>query len=150
MEEIWRNIEGYEGSYEVSNLGRVRSVDRCIVMSDGRKQIKKGKMLAQVKRRRGQDYLSVGLWKNNRLKSCLVHRLVAKAFIPAVENKEFINHKDENQENNCVSNLEWCTALENVNYGTRNERATETRRKNIIINTSTEELLKELKRRKAI
>lgn len=150
MKEVWRNIEGYEGLYEVSNLGKVRSVDRWILMTDGRKQFKKGKIIAQVKRRKGQNYLSVGLWKNNKLKTCLVHRLVAKAFIPNVANKHFINHKDENQENNCVSNLEWCTALENMNYGTRSIRAEETRRKNILLTVSTEDLLKELKRRKAI
>lgn len=157
MEEIWKNVEGYEGVYEVSNLGRVRSVDRYVLMIDGRKQFKEGKMLAQIKRRKGQNYLSVGLWKNNKLKTCLVHRLVAKAFIPNVTNKHFINHKDENPENNCASNLEWCTALENINYGTRSKRAAETmkrkeeeRKNNILLTISTEDLIKELERRKAI
>lgn len=157
MKEIWRDVEGYEGLYEVSNLGKVRSVDRYIKDRKGRKQFKEGKIIAQTKRRKEQRYLSVNLWKNNRIKAYVVHRLVAKAFIPCIKGKNFVNHKDENPENNCVSNLEWCTAKENINFGTRTQRALETRKRreeekknNILLMVSTEDLIKELKRREAI
>lgn len=107
MEE-WRDIEGYEGLYQVSNYGRVKS-------------LKFGKMII-LKNRYCAGYWSVMLYKNGIGVPKTVHRLVAEAFIPNPQNLPCVNHKDENR-SNCVSdNLEWCTYEYNSNYGTRNER----------------------------
>ena len=107
MEEIWKDIEGYEGLYQVSNLGRVRSLRRNII-------------LRQSIERNG--YERILLYKNKGYKHFLIHRLVATAFIPNPNNLPQVNHKDENKLNNCVDNLEWCTQEYNHNYGTINIR----------------------------
>lgn len=116
MQETWKDIQGYEGLYQVSNLGRVRSLDRVIHYKNGVERLYKGHILPQRKRRSSDNYLSVSLHKNNTPKTCVVHRLVAIAFIPNPDNLPQVNHKDENQENNCVSNLEWVTAFDNMHY----------------------------------
>ena len=113
--ENWRNIPGYE-DYEVSNYGRVRSLDR--VDSRGRKL--KGKELKQSVSKHG--YKRVCLYKNGKAQSVRVHRLVAMAFLPNTNNLSCVNHKDENKANNHLSNLEWCTYKYNSNYGTVKER----------------------------
>lgn len=107
MEEIWKDVVGYEGLYKVSNFGNVYSV-----RSD--KQLKHGK-------NRG-GYLFVVLCTNGKPKQLKVHRLVSIAFLPNPDNKPQVNHIDENKTNNNVCNLEWSTAEENSNYGTRNQR----------------------------
>ncbi len=110
MVEEWRSVKGYEGYYEVSNFGQVRSIDRLV---DGRKNVKmlfKGKLLKQLKNHKG--YFYVPLTMNSKKKGITVHRLVAKAFIES-NGKQQVNHKDSNKENNNVSNLEWCTNAEN-------------------------------------
>ena len=109
MEEIWRDIDGYEGLYQVSNKGRVKS-------------LKWGKERILRPRDNGRGYLRVQLTKENTSKHIRVHRLVARAFIPNPHNLPEINHIDENKKNNSVENLEWCDRRYNVNYGTRNER----------------------------
>lgn len=107
MEEIWKDIEGYEGLYQVSNMGKVKSVRRNIILRQG---ITNG-------------YKKAALYKNKKgYKHFLIHRLVAIAFIPNPDNLPQINHKDENKTNNCVNNLEWCTQEYNQNYGTINIR----------------------------
>lgn len=116
--EEWKDIKGYEGLYQVSNLGRVRSLSRYV--KHRTIYILKGKLLKQ--RTRGKGYLAVTLCKNSKLKHYYVHRLVAEAFIPNPNNLPQVNHKDENKSNNCVDNLEWCDDKYNTNYGTRNER----------------------------
>ena len=115
MEE-WKSIPGYEGLYEVSNLGRVRSLDRY----DGRNHFRKGKVLSLVKNTDG--YLKVLLKCNTKCKTITVHRLVAQAFIPNPDNLPIINHKDEDKTNNRVENLEWCDNYYNLMYGTGNDR----------------------------
>lgn len=110
--EIWKDIEGYEGLYQVSNLGRVKS-----------KKYNKEKMLKPYTNSGG--YSVVGLRKDGKTKFFRVHRLVAKAFIPNPdpENKTQVNHKNEfDKKNNCVENLEWVTPSENTNYATGNKR----------------------------
>ena len=109
MEEIWRDIEGYEGVYQISNKGRVKSL-KC------------GKERILRPRDNGNGYLKVHLFKNTSFQSIYIHRLVAEAFIPNSQNKPQVNHKDENKKNNCVENLEWIACIDNCNYGTRNER----------------------------
>lgn len=120
MIEIYKPIVGYEGLYEVSNLGNVRSLDRYAPHNHGYKQKIKGKVLKQHDNTRG--YMYVGLWKNGKQKKFYVHRLVAQAFIPNTDNLPEVNHKDEIKSNNCVYNLEWVTSKENANYGSRIER----------------------------
>ena len=117
MEEIWKDIEGYP-NYMVSNMGRVKSLN---YHRTGREKI-----LKPHKKRDG--YLEVCLFKNGKRKYCLVHRLVAEAFIPNPNNLPFINHKSEIKSQNNVENLEYCDALYNNNYGTRKERAAEKRK----------------------
>ena len=113
MEEEWRDIKDYEGKYQVSNLGRVKSLN---YHRDNREQI-----LNTNSDRYG--YLKVILYKNGKGKSYTIHKLVAEAFIPNPNNYPIINHKDENKQNNRVDNLEWCTYQYNNTYGTRLERA---------------------------
>ena len=126
MEEIWKDIKGYEGYYQVSNIGRVRSLDRYVATTgnpSGRRLIK-GKIKKQTLKTCGRDdgYYYVMLSKNNTDKSYLVHRLVAEAFIPNIDNLPCINHKDEDKTNNNIDNLEWCTIAYNNSYGTARER----------------------------
>ena len=109
--EIWKPIQGYE-NYVISSLGNVKSLNY--------RQTGKEHILKQSANEHG--YQVVYLYKQNKRKHFLVHRLVAEAFIPNPDNLPYINHRDENSSNNCVSNLEWCTHEYNVNYGTRNER----------------------------
>lgn len=120
MVEIWKDIAGYENLYQVSNLGRVRSLDMYVNHWRGGKVLRKGRELNQCADGRG--YNIVSLCKNKEKKTWRVHRLVAQAFIPNPDNLPCINHKDENKLNNCVDNLEWCDHKYNNNYGTRNER----------------------------
>ena len=108
--EIWKDIEGYEGLYQVSNEGNVKSLARYHVRND--------RILKQSHDKDG--YNIVCLTKDNLKKWFRVHRLVAKAFIPNPNNYQVINHKDENPKNNSVENLEWCTIQYNNDYGSRN------------------------------
>lgn len=112
MEEVWKDIEDYEGLYQVSSFGRV-------------KRIKSDRVLTGCKNTGG--YIQVHLSKNNVVSNKLIHRLVAGAFIPKSENKPQVNHIDEDKTNNRVDNLEWSTAKDNLNHGTRNERSSKTK-----------------------
>lgn len=116
---IWKDIEGYVGIYQVSNFGEVRSLDRSDAL--GRKV--KGVIIKPQVTKKG--YLQVSLCKNGKQKSCKIHRLVAKAFIPNNNHYSQVNHIDEDKENNCLDNLEWCNNLYNSNWGTRNKRVAE-------------------------
>ena len=128
MDEVWKPIVGYEGLYEVSNLGRVRSLDHIthIVRRNGEYDcLIKGKILSPLVRQHG--YLGVQLYgrgghKKRNLRTCSVHRLVAEAFIPNPMGYAEVNHKDESKTNNCADNLEWCNHIRNSNYGTRPKR----------------------------
>jgi hypothetical protein len=115
MKEIWKDIENYEGYYQVSNFGRVRSLDRIIMRNNGIPQTWIGRVL--IPKRLPNGYLSVRLLSQKERKTAMIHRLVASAFIPNPNDLPVINHKDENKENNYVENLEWCTQKYNVNYG---------------------------------
>lgn len=122
-EEIWKDIEGYEGLYQVSNLGNVRSLDRAIDSCYNSKQSIKGKVKIQELKNNG--YMRVTLCKDGKCKHYHVHRLVAEAFIPNPDNLPFCNHMDEDKTNNKSSNLEWCDAKYNQNYGTCRQRIRE-------------------------
>lgn len=115
MKEIWKDIVGYEGLYQVSNMGRVKSLG-----NDG---ARKEKILKPITN--GQGYLLVCLCKDGKTKNFRIHRLVALHFIPNPNNLPTVNHLDEDKNNNCVTNLEWCSSEYNHNYGTRNQRVSE-------------------------
>lgn len=108
-EEIWKDIEGYEGKYQVSNLGNIRSLNY--------NHTKIRKLYIDE-----NGYKKITLSKNCKLKTLKVHRLVAQAFISNHNNYTEVNHIDENPSNNCVENLEWCTRSYNVNYGKRTDK----------------------------
>lgn len=108
--EEWRDIQGYEGLYQVSDWGNVKSLKRP--------RVKKDRILKCSLDKDG--YVRVDLSKDNKSKTKKVHKLVAIAFIPNPDNLPVINHIDENKENNCVWNLEWCDVEYNNNYGSRN------------------------------
>lgn len=128
--EIWKDIVGYEGLYQVSNMGNVRSADRTIKVKRGDSEYfltTKGKVLRGQARRHG--YLSVWLYKldgSKRQES--IHRLVAEAFCIRRDGDTDVNHKNEIKTDNRASNLEWCTHKENSNYGTAQQRRLETDR----------------------
>ena len=111
--EIWKSICGYEGLYEVSNFGMVRSVDRIV---EGRNGIVHGRELCQSDN--GAGYKQVCLCKDNIKSTKYVHRLVAEAFLENPYNFTDINHKNEKRDDNIISNLEWCTKEYNQNYNT--------------------------------
>ena len=121
MKEEWRDIKGYEGIYQVSNLGRVKGLDRIVNTWNAYKPL--GEKLLKPILRNGYMYVSL------QGKCFGVHRLVAQAFIPNLENKPQVNHKNENKQDNRVTNLEWVTAKENVNYGTCLQRRANTQRR---------------------
>lgn len=135
MEEIWKDIEGYECLYQVSSYGRVKSLERKVkTINNGTECLKYiGERILKPKINRG-GYKVVLLYNQSKRKYITVHRLVANAFIPNPNNYHVINHKDECKTNNIVwvnedgtidqekSNLEWCTQEYNANYGTAIER----------------------------
>lgn len=128
MTEIWKDIVGYEGHYQISNLGRVKSIAR------NRKQ--KNNTTAPVKERILKQtidgYSYVHLSKNGISYVFLVHRIMWEAFYGPIQEGLQINHKDEDKTNNILSNLELCTAKYNMNYGTRTKRSSEKRKTPII------------------
>ena len=113
--EIYKDIEGYEGLYQISNYGNVKSLNY-------KKTGKDGLLKPQYD---SDGYCQVSLYKHHKGKSFPIHRLVAEHFIDNPDNLYEVNHKDENKLNNCVDNLEWCSHEYNCNYGTRNKRHSE-------------------------
>ena len=112
MKEIWKDIEGYEGLYQVSNLGRVKSLERKIRKRNGYRTIKE---LIKKPTLGKNGYLKICLCKNCRVKFYSLHRIVAETFIPNPENKPQVDHINTNKTDNRVENLRWCTNKENDN-----------------------------------
>lgn len=131
MKELWKDIQGYDGLYQVSNLGRVRSVSHMAEMRRNGTIIlvqKEGKILTPLTRRHG--YLSVMLYgrgghPTRHFKQISIHRLVAEAFVENPNGYDEVNHIDECKTNNRADNLEWCDRKYNVNYGTTQSRRSE-------------------------
>lgn len=122
QEEVWKDITGYEGLYQVSNLGNVKSLNYNRTGQE--------KILKAINHKCG--YLRVTLYKNSKCVTYRLHRLVAQAFIPNPDNLPEVNHKDEDKSNNCVNNLEWCDSKYNINYGTGITRSKEKRSKAVL------------------
>ncbi|MDY2737048.1 NUMOD4 domain-containing protein [Intestinibacter sp.] len=138
MKEVWKDIKGYEGLYQVSNLGRVKSLDRIVYQKNSfgniQKNIYKGKILSLFEDKDG--YLRVNLKKDKKMKQYGVHVLVANTFLNINKfkymeyedlskidiNRLQINHKNENKKDNCIDNLEFCTVAYNTNYGSREQK----------------------------
>ena len=138
MREVWKDIKGYEGLYQVSNLGRVKSLDRIVYQKNSfgniQKNIYKGKILSLFEDKDG--YLRVNLKKDKKMKQYGVHVLVANTFLNINKfkymeyedlskidiNRLQINHKNENKKDNCIDNLEFCTVAYNTNYGSREQK----------------------------
>ena len=108
--EIWKDIPEYEGKYQASSFGRIRSIASSKIMSSNRSD---------------SDYIVVNLYKNKKRKTFLVHRLIAKTFIPNPNNLPIVNHKNENKQDNRVCNLEWCSTSYNSSYGSRKKKQAE-------------------------
>lgn len=128
--EQWKDIEGFEGYYQVSNLGRIMSLDREVDGKSGGVRIIKGKVLKPDVNRGG--YLQINLSKGNKQKKFSVHRLVYTAFCGEIPEGMQINHLDEDKTNNRLENLNLMTSKENVNFGTRTERAAKSKSKPVI------------------
>lgn len=124
--EVWRDINGFEGLYQVSNLGRIRSLDREIVYKNGKVHRYKGQTMKPNMTGRGykedEGYYGITLRNSGVRTPVSVHRVVAETFIPNPYNKETVNHIDENKTNNRMDNLEWLTDYENNRYGTHDVR----------------------------
>ena len=117
--EHWKEVVGYEGVYEVSDKGRVRSVDR--VDRIGRKR--RGQEIKPATQKNGYKFISIN--HDGKQKHALVHRLVAEAFLENADGLPEVNHKNENKADNSVENLEWCTHKQNHNYGTGHKKSAE-------------------------
>ena len=113
MNEEWRDIEGYEGRYQISDRGRVKALPHRQPGAYSNKEI------IRKQTHDTYGYPIVSLSKNGKTKTFTVHRLVAKAFIPNPDNLKEVNHKDEDKDNNSANNLEWCTTKYNLTYGHR-------------------------------
>lgn len=112
MEEIWKEVPGFEGLYQVSNYGQIRSTPRRGTAG--------GIMKGHIDKK---GYINITLRKDGTQYTQKLHRLIAITFIPNPNNYPEVNHKDENKQNNRVDNLEWCTTSYNHEYGTRTVRA---------------------------
>lgn len=124
--EVWKDVVGYKGYYQVSNLGRIRTVGRVVSACYKSRQFIQGRIICPNRFPKG--YLGCTLYKNGSQKLRYIHRLVAEAFIPNPDNYPQVNHIDEDKSNNRVENLEWCTALYNMNAGTVTARLSKTRK----------------------
>jgi hypothetical protein len=125
VKEVWKPVVGYEGLYEVSNYGNVRSLERTVVDKNGAIRPVHSKLLtwhkSKITKRHPIARYHVELWKDNKRKAVKVHRLVAQAFIPNSDGKPQINHKDGDPSNNAVTNLEWVTSSENNKHAHQNK-----------------------------
>lgn len=117
MSEVFVPVVGYEDLYKISNYGRIYSIKKCKYLRP---------------KSNGRGYLQIELTKNKIHKMHYVHRLVASAFLPNPNNFPQVNHKDENNQNNYIENLEWCDAKHNLSYGTRVDRIASKRKKPVL------------------
>lgn len=141
MEQVaWRPVVGYEGLYEVSNDGQVRSLDMYVSCGHGAKRLKPGRMKTIVRNNRG--YCCIMICHNGKTITRLLHRLVAEAFVPNTDNKPQVNHIDGNIENNSAVNLEWVSDNENKKHSDIKSGGTQRPKRPVIVtDTKTSEVL---------
>ena len=140
IEEVWRDVKGYEGLYQVSSDGRVKSLERTFIDKIGRERYVKERILKPAFNGRG--YLFVNLYAGGKPKMHKVHRLVCQSFHDNPDNKPQVNHINEIKTDNRSSNLEWATARENSNFGTRTERSGKAQSKPVAQYAQDGELIK--------
>ena len=139
--EVWKDIKGYEGLYQVSNMGRVKSLGRTVSAKNNSKQYRKGRILKFWTNKNG--YQLVFLYNvNGERKTVFVHRLVCEAFYPKNKNKPEVNHINEDKSDNRACNLEWVTRKENNNHGTHNTKVAKALSKPVGQYTREGELIK--------
>lgn len=124
--EVWKDVKGYEGYYQVSNMGRVKSMRVLKTPKNG--VICRKDSFLSTKATHDKQYITVALCRDGEKTQAKVHRLVAEAFIPNPKNLPFVNHKDENPSNNCADNLEWCTHEYNLQYSMERNKPYKTKR----------------------
>lgn len=140
--EVWKDIEGYEGLYQVSNIGNIKSLERDVVYSNSAIHHYEEKLLKPSKI--GGGYLQVTLSKDGEAQNVLVHIIIANAFIPNPNNLPQVGHMDDNKENNTIDNLYWTTAKENNTHNGRHLRVAEKRSKKVLqIDKNTNEVVAE-------
>lgn len=140
--EIWLPVKGFEGYYEVSNMGRVKSLDVYRTDKNGFKRFHKGKLISLVEKSEG--YIEIMLYGSTvKRKNKRVHIMVAEAFIPNPDpiNFDQVNHKNEIKNDNRAENLEWCDSTYNNNYGTKKQRAAEKFIKGVIAKNAKGEIV---------
>lgn len=125
---MWKDIKGYEGYYQVSDKGEIKSVTRNVKRGSSYKPVNERILRPYL----NKGYLSVVLSKNGKTHTVEIHRVVAETFIPNPNNYPCVNHKDEITSNNCVSNLEWCTYSYNLSYNEARIKAAVSKRKPIL------------------
>ena len=118
-QEIWCDVKGYEGLYKVSNLGRIKMLERQVFANKSKKTIK-AHILKQYENPKG--YLFVDLWSKNKGKRFFTHRIVLNSFVGASKPSQECNHKNENRKDNRIENIEWLTHKANLNYGNRTKK----------------------------
>ena len=140
-EEVWKDIKGYEGFYQVSNDGRIKSVTRIVNYKDGRKYIYNEQLMVfTINYHRGK-YYQIGLSKNGKTRMHRVNVIVGNHFVPNPNNLSQLNHKDENKLNNADWNLEWCDNIYNNNYGSKPAQQSKINRVRVaLINIHTNEV----------
>ena len=127
-EKVWKPINEYDGYYEVSNFGEIKSLFRYVNVKNGFRSVPEKILKPKIDK---DGYLRVVLQKERKQKHFLVHRIVAETFIDNPKNLPHVNHKNENKIDNRVENLEWCTEKYNCNYGNRNKKLSESKYKPI-------------------
>jgi hypothetical protein len=115
LEEIWKDIEGYDGYYQISRLGRIKRVDAMINGKGGVRRIRKGRILVQSIKSNGYYMVQLSVYSKEKLHT--VHRLLALAFIPNPEKHPLVNHINGDRTDNRLENLEWCTHSHNITEG---------------------------------